>query len=829
MTVNDLSNGLAQVINTSGDVAGAAFFIDHEVAVTCAHVVLHAMRQKDNAKPEKSIRLKLSSNGKVTEAYIIHSGWYSPDKEDIAFLKIKDPQENVTALKLGNSSLPGSDFRALGFPDGFNSGLFATGKIVGKVPRSDTNIDWLQISSNQITKGFSGSPLWSEESSSVLGMIQAFLQDSKDTAFAVSAETLKLLYPSKDNIIERITKAEKYSDYQQKNQALVDLIPRMSDFESVEYVISLVEKIDEPIYQIDALVNIAELADLKFKSKVALNALTIVRKLNDEKTFADNLNKIIPYLPKEDLQDLSSDILKIKTETLKVSVLKKFLAYIPDGSFTLAISLVRIIDSPEERASLLLDIAPKLPEIVRQDAFIEAMNAARSVIDPLHQAQLLQQIIPYLPKDFQEREALIRQDAKVINDQQYSYSEQIKIISRAIDDRPSEIDLLGFSAYSSALADFIRDKNTLKPLTIGIDASWGMGKTTLMNMIRKELLNKPTENVSHTNNKNKSNFPVVWFNAWKYDKENSLWAAFALDVLKQAKGQLNLRQRLFLSIKLGYKRLDRELILKTLSKLAVTAIVIYGFGAILYGIIGLLVGFHFLIQYVTAIGALGFLTALYSSGKELLDRLGTLDVKLSKYVREPNYREKIGFLADFEEDFKGLISIVTQDGKCPLVIFIDDLDRCSPPISKFNNNIIKLFVRDEEKSTVELSRFYIELALNNIISNAVKYSLKGIPGKPRVIEIKSEATENFYKLSISNIGVGLLPEEFEKIFYDGYKGINAANEYRSGVGRGLFVAKEIITHHHGEIIVSSKEVREGYLTTFTVLLPYNQSTSGKYV
>jgi hypothetical protein len=35
-------------------------------------------------------------------------------------------------------------------------------------------------------------------------------------------------------------------------------------------------------------------------------------------------------------------------------------------------------------------------------------------------------------------------------------------------------------------------------------------------------------------------------------------------------------------------------------------------------------------------------------------------------------------LAQFEEDFNRVIDCVTQEGKWPLVVFIDDLDRCAP-------------------------------------------------------------------------------------------------------------------------------------------------------
>ena len=60
----------------------------------------------------------------------------------------------------------------------------------------------------------------------------------------------------------------------------------------------------------------------------------------------------------------------------------------------------------------------------------------------------------------------------------------------ALSDGPitsEEEDILQFQIYANALADFIRRKSTTTPLTVGIDAPWGHGKSSLMNLMVKEL------------------------------------------------------------------------------------------------------------------------------------------------------------------------------------------------------------------------------------------------------------------------------------------------------------------------------------------------------
>src|SRR2546423_7588021 len=48
-------------------------------------------------------------------------------------------------------------------------------------------------------------------------------------------------------------------------------------------------------------------------------------------------------------------------------------------------------------------------------------------------------------------------------------------------------DALGYEPYAQPIAAFIRHRDTRPPLTIGIAAAWGAGKTSVMRMVREEL------------------------------------------------------------------------------------------------------------------------------------------------------------------------------------------------------------------------------------------------------------------------------------------------------------------------------------------------------
>jgi len=116
-----------------------------------------------------------------------------------------------------------------------------------------------------------------------------------------------------------------------------------------------------------------------------------------------------------------------------------------------------------------------------------------------------------------------------------------------VNDQATEIDALDFMPYVETLADIIQTGNT--PLTIGVFGTWGSGKTSLMKMVKNKL---------------PSDFTVAWFDAWKYDKEETLWRAFLLSVLtavketsqKQENQRKNLKKcnRCFI-VKLNWKKL----------------------------------------------------------------------------------------------------------------------------------------------------------------------------------------------------------------------------------------------------------------------------------
>jgi two-component system phosphate regulon sensor histidine kinase PhoR len=103
----------------------------------------------------------------------------------------------------------------------------------------------------------------------------------------------------------------------------------------------------------------------------------------------------------------------------------------------------------------------------------------------------------------------------------------------------------------------------------------------------------------------------------------------------------------------------------------------------------------------------------------------------------------------------------------------------------------------------------LEQVLMNLISNAVKYA----PDSKRII--MSTALENGkIKISVTDFGIGLSPNQQEKIFERFYR-VEDKNFTASGLGMGLYISMEIVKSHCGTMGVKS-EINEG--STFYLLL-----------
>ncbi|MEW6671613.1 MAG: GAF domain-containing sensor histidine kinase [Thermodesulfobacteriota bacterium] len=106
----------------------------------------------------------------------------------------------------------------------------------------------------------------------------------------------------------------------------------------------------------------------------------------------------------------------------------------------------------------------------------------------------------------------------------------------------------------------------------------------------------------------------------------------------------------------------------------------------------------------------------------------------------------------------------------------------------------------------------IEQALENLVSNAVKYTPAG--GKVRV-EF-SAAADGSVTIQVSDTGIGIPAADRSQLFSEFFRAENARVMDEHGTGLGLALVKEVVQQHGGRIIVESEE---GLGTLFVVHLP----------
>jgi two-component system phosphate regulon sensor histidine kinase PhoR len=103
--------------------------------------------------------------------------------------------------------------------------------------------------------------------------------------------------------------------------------------------------------------------------------------------------------------------------------------------------------------------------------------------------------------------------------------------------------------------------------------------------------------------------------------------------------------------------------------------------------------------------------------------------------------------------------------------------------------------------------------IRNIVKNAISYTDEGH------IKIKGYTDHNRYKLEISDTGIGIKEEDFDKIFKRFYRVDKARSRDTGGSGLGLSISKNVVKKHGGTISVSSIEMKG---TTFTITLPLEE-------
>jgi len=101
----------------------------------------------------------------------------------------------------------------------------------------------------------------------------------------------------------------------------------------------------------------------------------------------------------------------------------------------------------------------------------------------------------------------------------------------------------------------------------------------------------------------------------------------------------------------------------------------------------------------------------------------------------------------------------------------------------------------------------------NLLSNAIKFTPEG--GR---IDVGAVSKDGFIEVSVNETGIGIAPEDQEKVFEE-FRQVGTAAKKIEGTGLGLTLCRKFVELHGGRIWVKSQE---GVGSTFTFTIPLRQ-------
>jgi signal transduction histidine kinase len=128
-------------------------------------------------------------------------------------------------------------------------------------------------------------------------------------------------------------------------------------------------------------------------------------------------------------------------------------------------------------------------------------------------------------------------------------------------------------------------------------------------------------------------------------------------------------------------------------------------------------------------------------------------------------------------------------------------------------------VAEPDKPQIWCDQIAVQQIMTNLVENALKYSGE----QSRVIVTVRETTEEGL-LEVADNGVGISEEGLQVIFDRFHQVDSSSTRKVGGFGLGLFIVKQLVDAHGGDINVTSAE---GVGTTFTVRFPKRSSDRGR--
>jgi len=111
---------------------------------------------------------------------------------------------------------------------------------------------------------------------------------------------------------------------------------------------------------------------------------------------------------------------------------------------------------------------------------------------------------------------------------------------------------------------------------------------------------------------------------------------------------------------------------------------------------------------------------------------------------------------------------------------------------------IKILLESNLQSNINADAEEMEIILNNLISNAVKYNREN-----GSVFVNLKQNGNVFIISVKDTGIGMQKDDVEKLFHEFTRIRNEKTKHISGSGLGLSILKKMVEKYNGEITVNS--------------------------
>ncbi|MEK7555575.1 MAG: ATP-binding protein [Patescibacteria group bacterium] len=128
---------------------------------------------------------------------------------------------------------------------------------------------------------------------------------------------------------------------------------------------------------------------------------------------------------------------------------------------------------------------------------------------------------------------------------------------------------------------------------------------------------------------------------------------------------------------------------------------------------------------------------------------------------------------------------------------------------------IKLYFQKPAESSIVVSvdQQKLKMVLFNLVDNAIKYN---VPNGEVTVGLERVNGQPYIQISVKDTGIGVSPAQINKLFTKFFRAENAVKAVPGGLGLGLYIIRNIVKRHGGEIRAES-ELNRG--TTFYFTIP----------